>query len=384
MIELHHMNVLIVDDMENMCKAIRSMLKVLNIGGQAFCAYNGIDAWKILERGEKIDLAIIDWNMPGMTGVELLGHIRDNRDLRDLPVIMVTAEANREIVAEAAESDIDAYILKPITVKALENRIKMVIDKANNPPPMLLHLKKARILEESGYVDNAIDEAFLAMDANPSSSRPVRELGCLYLKKGDLEGAEKLFLKAVQMNEMDVLAFHSLGDIYLKRGDVESAAKYYERAMVISPRHLDRGMNLGKILLEKGLINKALKIFDKILDLAEDPLSLREDIASICMNNGEYGYAIELYTFVLRHIPGRIDLMSKLVDAYVRSGDSKNAMPYLTEIEKKENKDVRALLKVARIYLALKLTVRADLVLQKIDRIDPGNREARELLKQLD
>lgn len=384
MIEMQHMNVLIVDDMENMCKAIRSMLKIMNIGGQVFIAYNGIDAWKLLEHGEKIDLAIIDWNMPGMTGVELLGCIRDNRNLRDLPVVMVTAEANREIVAEAAESDIDAYILKPITVKALEERIKLVINKANYPPPMLLHLKNARALEESGHMDNAIDEALLAMDANPSSSRPVRELGCLYLKKGDMDRAEKLFLKAVQMNGLDVFAFHSLGDIYLNRGDMESAANYLERAMVISPRHLDRGMNLAKILLEKGLINKALKVFSKILDLAEDPLSLREDIASICMNNGEYGYAIELYIFVLRHIPGRIDLMSRLVDAYVRSGDSKKAMPYLTEIEKKENKDVRALLKVARVYLALKLSARADMVLQKVDRIDPGNREARELLKQLD
>ncbi len=382
MIDMQQMSVLIVDDMENMCKAIKSMLKVLNIGSQVFYAFNGLDAWKILERGEKIDLAIIDWNMPGMTGVELLGHIRDDRNLRDLPVVMVTAEANREIVAEAAESDIDAYILKPITVKALDERIKLVIDKANNPPPMILHLKNARILEESGYIENAINEALLAMEANPSSSRPVRELGSLYLKKGDLEGAEKLFLKAVQMNGMDVLAFHSLGDIYLKRGDVDSAAKYYERAMIISPRHLERGMNLGKILLEKGLINKALKVFSQIIDLSEDPLSLREDIAAICMNNGEYTYAIELYTFVLRHIPGRVDLMSRLVDAYVRSGDAKKAMPYLSEIEKKENKDVRPLLKVARVYISLKLPVRADLVLQKVEKINPGNREAKELLKQ--
>ena len=246
MIDMQHMNVLIVDDMENMCKAIRSMLKVLNIGGQVIYAFNGLDAWKILERGEQIDLAIIDWNMPVMTGVELLGRIRDDRKLRDLPVVMVTAEANREIVAEAAESDIDAYILKPVTVKALEDRIKLVITKANCPPPMLLHLKNSRTLEEGGHIDKAIDEARLAMDANPSSSRPVRELGYLYLKKNDLEGAEKLFLKAVQMNSMDVFAFHYLGDIYLKKGDMDSAAKYYERAMVISPRHLRAGHESGQ------------------------------------------------------------------------------------------------------------------------------------------
>jgi CheY-like chemotaxis protein len=141
MIDMQNMNVLIADDMENMCKAIRGILKVLKISGQVFYAFNGLDAWKILERGEQIDLAIIDWNMPAMTGAELLAKIRDDRRFRDLPVVMVTAEANKEIVAEAAESDIDAYILKPLTVKTLEDRIMLVIDRANNPPPMNRHLK---------------------------------------------------------------------------------------------------------------------------------------------------------------------------------------------------------------------------------------------------
>ncbi|HVN70699.1 MAG TPA: tetratricopeptide repeat protein [Desulfomonilia bacterium] len=377
------MNILIVDDMESMCKAIRSMLKVLNVSSQVLYAYNGLDAWKILTEGEtKFDLAIIDWNMPVMTGVELLGKIRDERRLRDLPVIMVTAEANREIVAEAAESDIDAYILKPITVKSLEERVRMVIEKVNNPPPMLYHLKLARDLDEKGDIEKAISEAILAMDANPSSSRPIRELGYLYFKKGDLKQAEKWFLNAAKMNELDVFAVHYLGDLYLKQGDVDKAAQYYDRAMQISPRHLDRGMNLGRILLDKGMSGKAIKVFSKILDLSEDPLTIREDIANICMDKGEYEFAIHLYTFILDQIPNRYDIMSKIVDAYVHLGEAKKAMPYLLEIEKKENKDVRLLLKIAKVYITINQTARADLVLQKVDKIDPGNREAKALLKQ--
>lgn len=383
MIDILNMTVLVVDDMENMCKTIRGMLKVLNLGGETFTAFNGLDAWKILEREEQIDIAIIDWNMPGMTGVELLGKIRDDKRLRDLPVVMVTAEANREIVAEAAETDIDAYLLKPLTVKSLEDRVRMVVNKANNPPPMIYHLKQARDLEESGNIDLAIQEAILAIDANPASSRPVRELGYLHYKKGDLEQAEKWLIKAAEMNELDVIAFHYLGDLYLKRGDVDKAAKCYERAMNISPRHLERGMNLGKILLERNMTGKAIKVFSQILDLAEDPISLRGDIASICMTRGEYDYAIELYTFILRQMPMRLDIMSSLVDAYVRSGEPKKAMPYLMEIEKKEDKNIRSLLKVAKVYINLGQTSRADVVLQKVQKIDPENREARELIKQL-
>lgn len=381
-LNMQSMNVLIVDDMEAMCKAIRSMLKILNVGGQIFYAYNGQEAWQILKSEVHIDMAILDWNMPIMTGVELLEHIRDDRRLRDMPVIMVTAEANREIVAEAAESEIDAYILKPVTVKSLEDRIKQVIDKANNPPPMLLHLKNARAFDEKGKLAEAITEARLAMEANPASSRPIRELGYLYLKANNLIEAEKCFLKAVHMNNLDVFAFHSLGDLYLKRGDTDKAGHYYEQAMRISPRNLERGMNLAKVLLEKDMTAKAVKVFEKILDLAEDPLTLREEIADTCLSKGEYAYAIQLYGFIIQHMPGRLDIMTRLVDAYERSGEARKAMPYLLELEKNEHKDIGLLLKIARVYLSIHQNARADHVLQKVLKLEPGNREAKALIQQ--
>jgi len=382
MLDMHAMNILIVDDMETMCKAIRSMLKILNIGGQVFYAYNGMEGWQILKGETPIDLAILDWNMPGMTGVELLEHIREDRKLRDMPVVMVTAEANQEIVAEAAESEIDAYILKPVTVKSLEERIKAVIDKANNPPPMLRHLKNARVHEENGQLVEAINEAMQAMEANPKSSRPVRELGHLYHKQGDFAQAEKYYLKAARMNPMDVFAFHSLGDLALRKGDMDKAAQHYEQAMRISPRNLERGLNFAKILLEKDMTAKAIKVFDKILDLAEDPITLREEIAGLCTSRGVYDYAIELYGFILKNMPGRHDVMAKLVDAYDRTGEGRKAMPYLLELEKNTDKDVGLLLKIARIYLSIHQNARADHVLQKVMKIEPGNREAKELISQ--
>jgi len=382
MLDMHAMNILIVDDMEAMCKAIRSMLKILNVGGQIYYAYNGQEAWKILKSDTQIDMAILDWNMPIMTGVELLGHIRDDRHLRDMPVVMVTAEANQEIVAEAAESEIDAYILKPVTVKSLEERIRSVIDKANNPPPMLMHLKNARIFEEKGRLDEAVGEAMQAMEANPKSSRPIRELGHLYHKRGDIAQAEKYYLKASRMNPMDVFAFHCLGDLALQRGDMDKAAQHYEQAMRISPRNLERGLNFAKVLLEKDLTDKAIKVFDKILDLADDPITLREEIAALCTSKGAYPYAIELYGFILKHMPGRHDIMAKLVDAYDRAGEGRKAMPYLLELEKNTEKDIGLLLKIAKIYLSINQNARADHVLQKVIKIEPGNREAKELISQ--
>jgi len=382
MLDPHSMNILIVDDMESMCKAIRSMLKILHMGGQIYYAYNGQEAWNLLKSDAQIDMAILDWNMPIMTGVELLGHIRDDRQLRDMPVVMVTAEANQEIVAEAAESEIDAYILKPVTVKSLEERIKSVIGKANNPPPMLMHLKNARIFEEKGQLVEAVREAMRAMEANPKSSRPIRELGHLYHKQGDIAQAEKYYLKAARMNPMDVFAFHSLGDLALQRGDMDKAAQHYEQAVRISPRNLERGLNFGKVLLEKDMTDRAVKVFDKILDLADDPISVREEIATLCASKGAHAYAIELYGCILKQMPGRHDIMAKLVDAYDRAGESRKAMPYLLELEKNTEKDTGLLLKIARIYLSIHQNARADQILQKVMKIEPGNREAKELIAQ--
>ena len=168
MLNVAEMTVLLVDDMQVMCKSIRNMLRVLGYGKTFHVAHNGLEALNLLKK-EPIDLAVIDWNMPVMNGVELLARIREDSKLRDMPVVMVTAEANREIVAQAAESDIDAYILKPITAKALQSRIIKVIDRANNPPPMIHHLRKARDYEEIGDLDAAIKEVDLAIEADPSS-----------------------------------------------------------------------------------------------------------------------------------------------------------------------------------------------------------------------
>jgi len=198
MIDVKTMTVLIVDDMPNIVKAIRSMLRVLGYGKDVVYAYNGQEALDALNsQDQKIDMAILDWNMPIMKGVEVLEHIREQREIRDMPVIMLSAEANRDIVAQAAESEIDAYLLKPLTVKALNDKILAVVNQANNPSPMTYHLKRAKDFDDEDEIDQAIQEAKLAMAANPKSSRPVRELGYLNFKKGEHKEAETWFLKAV-------------------------------------------------------------------------------------------------------------------------------------------------------------------------------------------
>lgn len=381
MIDFNEMTVLIVDDAPLMCKSIRGMLKVLQYGKTFYFANNGLEAWNILKK-EAIDLAIVDWNMPVMNGGELLGRIRNCRELRDMPFVMVTAEANREIVAETAESDIDAYILKPLTAKSMGERILNVIEKANNPPRMAYHLKRSRDHEDTGDIDAAIQEAEMAMAADQKSSRPVRELGYLFFKKNDLEKAKKWLLKAAKMNDLDVFAFHYLGELYLKENKIEKALNCFEKAMSISPRHVSRGITFGKILVQKNMLNKAVEIFNKAIELSDNVLAMTETVADFCLQNGMYEYAIELFSFILDNIPTRYDIMLKLGNANEKLGKHADSLRYFIEAGKKDKDNIDIKNHVAKNYIELEQVIRAEQVLRSVLDIDPENQEAKALLRQ--
>ena len=266
---------------------------------------------------------MLDLNLPGINGAELLSRIREDRILRDLPVIMVTGEAYQEYVAEAGESEIDSYVLKPVTIKLLEERVLQVIEKVNDPPPMIYHLKRARSFEEEGDIESAIMEAQLAMDSNPNVTRPIRELGYYYFLKEDYDEAEKWLLKAAKLNHLDVFAFHYLGELYLKFDDINSAAHYFEKAMRISPRHLDRGVNFGKTLIKMGLEKKASEVFEKVFTLSASSLELEEEIANFCIDEDVNEYASRLLIRVIKSKPERSDLMFKLAEAFEKLGKIK-------------------------------------------------------------
>jgi CheY-like chemotaxis protein/Tfp pilus assembly protein PilF len=381
LIDIHEMTVLIVDDVVSMTKSLHNMMKVIGYGGDYLFAYTGEEALSLMQE-EQVDLVLLDHNLPGMSGAELLSIVRDDRLLRDIPVIMVTAEAYRDYVAEVGESEIDAYILKPITIKLLEERIAQVIDKYNNPPPMVFHLKRAREFEETGDLDNAIVETKLAMKANPNVTRPIRELGYYYYQKRDLKEAEKWLLKAAKLNYLDVFAFHHLGELYLQQNNIKKAAYYFEKAMKISPRHLDRGINFGKTLMQMKMFGEAANVFDMVLELSGSTVELREEIADNCIDSGMNEYAAKLLERIVIEKPNRPDLFFKLGEVLEKIGDIRAAIKYLVNAANLDREDVNTRIHLAKDYLTMKKPMLAEKPLREILKIHPNNELAIELLKQ--
>ena len=118
--------ILVVDDMASMRKVTSHILTSLGYS-HVDQADDGNSA-VIKLRQRDYDLVITDWNMPGMTGLDLLKHIRGNPELGALPVLMITAEGSRKQVIEAARAGVNSYIMKPFTGAMLEKKLEKVLE----------------------------------------------------------------------------------------------------------------------------------------------------------------------------------------------------------------------------------------------------------------
>lgn len=122
-----NMKILIVDDFSTMRRIIKNLLRDLGFTNTVE-EDDGITAIPILNSGS-IDFLVTDWNMPGMTGIDLLRHVRADEKLRSLPVLMVTAEAKREQIIEAAQAGVNGYVVKPFTALALKEKIEKIFER---------------------------------------------------------------------------------------------------------------------------------------------------------------------------------------------------------------------------------------------------------------
>ncbi len=122
-----NMKFLIVDDFSTMRRIIRNLLKELEFTN-ADEAEDGVAALAKL-RGGNFDFVVSDWNMPNMTGIELLQAIRADDALKHLPVLMVTAEAKKENIIAAAQAGASGYVVKPFTAAVLEEKLNKIFEK---------------------------------------------------------------------------------------------------------------------------------------------------------------------------------------------------------------------------------------------------------------
>ncbi|OEU71927.1 MAG: histidine kinase [Desulfuromonadales bacterium C00003093] len=121
-----NMDVLIVDDFATMRRILKNILRQIGFTN-IYEADNGKNALNILKK-QKFDLILCDWNMPEMSGLELLSKVRSDNELKDMPFVMVTAEAQKNNIIEAVQAGVNNYVVKPFTAETISGKLKKVFD----------------------------------------------------------------------------------------------------------------------------------------------------------------------------------------------------------------------------------------------------------------
>jgi CheY-like chemotaxis protein len=378
------MNFLIVDDMDNMRRSVRAMLKLINYGKTIHEAPNGSEAWKILnsQDHEPIDFIICDQNMPNMKGTELLNTLRKEKSLRHIPFLMITAEANTEVVAEAAEHDVDAYLTKPFVTASLEAKIDELLHNLYNPDQATRLLKEAVNVESKGNIPQAMKLIQAAAMLKPGLSRPHRELGRLYLKLKKVPEAVKEFNKAIDINRLDVTSYHYLGQLYFHQGKIDQAIRAYSFAMDISPRHTDRAFKFVTLLVQKKELNKAKKILKIVLRHNSEDIRILKQIAAMATRHDFNDLAVRCYKIILKHSPRQLAIHKCLGIQLQKQGKYNDASTYLERAVTKFHQDIELLLSLATCHLEMGRLIMADKWAGKALHLDPDNQTARQILNQ--
>ncbi len=121
------MKILVVDDFSTMRRIVRNLLRDLGFSNIEE-ADDGNTALPMLKKGH-FDFLVTDWNMPGMSGMELLKAVRADENLKTLPVLMVTAEAKRDQIVAAAQAGVNGYVVKPFTAAVLKDKIEKIFER---------------------------------------------------------------------------------------------------------------------------------------------------------------------------------------------------------------------------------------------------------------
>ncbi|MGN6227747.1 chemotaxis response regulator CheY [Dyella sp. KULCS107] len=124
-----NMKILVVDDFSTMRRIVRNLLVELGFSGPLIQEADDGENAMVMLKSQPFDMVVTDWNMPNMTGIDLLRAIRAEASLKGLPVLMVTAENNRDQIIAAAQAGVNGYIVKPFTAATLQEKLTKIFER---------------------------------------------------------------------------------------------------------------------------------------------------------------------------------------------------------------------------------------------------------------
>lgn len=263
---------LVVDDDEEARKSIIEIVKVLG-HDPIFEAKDGAEGFDLLkEHQAEIGIVISDWEMPKLTGNKLLRKIRADKDLLNLPFIMVTSQTSIEQMKlmEAINAQVSHYLMKPFTIKDLEEKISIVLAKAGVAVEVKRQLTEAKEAVLAGRVSEARLLYRDMLKADPKNIPTLLALADTYLRDPQPAAfgeAITLMERAIQISPKSDAPHIALALAYEHAKSLERAILHLQEAAKEIPVSADIEYQLGRLTLKRGHSDEAVKHLNQALKI---------------------------------------------------------------------------------------------------------------------
>ncbi len=321
--------------------------------------------------------------MPRLNGLELLRRFRAHPTYETTPFLMITGEVTEEIVAAAAESEVDGYLLKPFKITALESRLRTIILNRHQPSAGEALFRKAKKLAAGQRHQEALSllQKLLAPPFK-KQAKVLNLLGECHLALKSYAAATAFFTQALELNPQYWKACQNLAALYEELGNLAEARRFLEQAHHLSPLNPGRLFRLGQLCLKTGAprrarlyLQESLNCCQAFLDKAELP-----EVAEIFLQASLDQATEELLLELIRDHPDNALLCLCLGLALRRQNRHQDALRcYETALAlASDNEKVYFHLGVLRFEMGDREKARQ--AFQTALRLRPGFAEAREFL----
>jgi tetratricopeptide (TPR) repeat protein len=315
---------LVVDDSPSVRHILRNYLRAFGYT-QVLEAPDGLKAYELI-KNRHIDFVICDWVMPGMSGLDLLRRLRARPETRGLPFIMITGEKNEAAVAEACEAQVDAYLVKPFTAQALQEKIEGLLAARRRPSPIDQALEEGERLVAQGRAQDALERYRQALSLNPRSPRTLYAMGLAHEALDQTEQALECYRQAVELSPRFVKAHDRAAALLTRLGRPDEAETHLRQAIRTSPRQARRHLALGRALLAQGKRKEAAAVLEGALRRAGDDAELAREVGELFLAAGLYDQAAQAFQGSLDIDPRVVHVYNRLGIVYRRQGKPEQAI----------------------------------------------------------
>jgi two-component system chemotaxis response regulator CheY len=377
------LNVLVVDDMPTIRRMVRQMLHHLGVRGDIQEAGDGQEAWEALQ-ARPFDLVVCDINMPRMSGLDLLRHLRATTRYQTTPFLMISGEVSEDIVAASAESEVDGYLLKPFKIKSLEGRLRSIIVNRYQPSEGEILFRRANEFLLGDRPKQAL-EVLEKLTEPPfrQQAKVVNLMGECYLALDSQEEATFCFSQALDINPKFLRAYQNLAAVAESRGDLASARGYLEEARKLSPLNPERLFTLGQLCLKDGAPEDAREYLEESWRIGQYvPPARRSEMAEAFLAAGLHEVAEELFRQAIDDDPQDGHLYNRLGVALRRQQKHQQALEYYQQALNLDPKNEKVQFNLGVLYFDLGEKDKALKAFKVALQIRPEFAEAKDFLKR--